>query len=71
MGYMNNLYVLYTHTHTHTHARMQQDSFYVMFRVRRYFKIRGLQKMFLSLYDNIGHIYLHHWPGTKTLKEKS
>lgn len=27
--------------------------------------------MFLSFYDNIGHIYLHHWPGTKTLKEKS
>ena len=22
MGYMNNLYVLYTHTHTHTHMRV-------------------------------------------------
>lgn len=27
MGYMSNLYVLYTHIYTH----MQQDSFYVMF----------------------------------------
>ena len=65
MGHMSNLYVLYTHTHVCNRAPF--TNVYLELKDT----LRGLQKMFLSLYDNTGHIYLHHWPGTKTLKGKS